>query len=95
MENACEPASMIVRSKAEGIALCSAFILECVLIAVGNLFVFILFAANKGLRKKSLLLVINMSFADLMLGALTLPIYIYINGLFTIASSGQEATLCL
>ena len=68
---------MVVISKAEGIALCSAFILECVLIVVGNLFVIILFAANKGLRKKSLLLVINMSFADLMLGALTLPIYIY------------------
>ena len=82
MENASEAASIIVRSKAEDIALCSAFILECVLIVVGNLFVIILFAANKGLRKKSLLLVINMSFADLMLGALTLPIYIYINGAF-------------
>ena len=82
MENASESASMIVRSKAEGIALCSAFILECVLIVVGNLFVIILFAANKGLRKKSLLLVINMSFADMMLGALTLPIYTYTNGAF-------------
>ena len=77
MENASGSASMIVRSKAEGIALCSAFIFECVLIVVGNLFVIILFAANKGLRKKSLLLVINMAFADLMLGTLTLPIYIY------------------
>ena len=82
MENVSEPGSIIVRSKAEGIALCSAFILECVLIVVGNLFVIILVTANKGLRKKSLLLVINMSFADLMLGALTLPIYIYINGAF-------------
>ena len=82
MENLSESASIIVRSKVEDIALCSAFVLECVLIVVGNLFVIILFAAYKGLRKKSLLLVINMSFADLMLGALTLPIYIYINGAF-------------
>ena len=76
MENASEAASMIVRSKAEGIALCSAFILECVFIVVGNLFVIILFVVNKGLRKKSPLLVINMAFADLMLGTLALPIYI-------------------
>ena len=77
MENASEAASIIVLSKAEGIALCSALMLECVFIVVGNLFVIILFAANKGLRKKSLLLVINIAFADLMLGILTLPIYIY------------------
>ena len=82
MENLSESASIIVCSKVEDIALCSAFVLECVLIVVGHLFVIILFAAYKGLRKKSLLLVINMSFADLMLGALTLPIYIYINGAF-------------
>ena len=89
MENASESASIIVRSKAEGIALCSAFILECVLIVVGNFLVIILFAVNKGLRKKSLLLVINMSFADLMLGK-TLPIYIYINGDFWNLWSGSD-----
>ena len=46
------------------------------------------------LRRKSLLLVINMAFADLMLGTLSLPIYIYsCRRLFT--SSGQEAIGCL
>ena len=94
MENASESASMIVGSKAEGIALCSAFILECVFIIVGNLFVIILFAANKGLRKKSLLLVINMAFADLMLGTLTLPIYIYTIGIvYKLWSGGYPSSL--
>ena len=82
MENASEEASMIVRSKAEGIALCSAFILECVFIVVGNLFAIILFATNKELRKENLLLAINMAFADLMLGTMSLPIYTHAVGAF-------------
>ena len=69
--------SRIVPSKAEGIALCTAFISACVFIAVGNMSTIILFAANIRLRKRSLFLVINMAFADLMLGIFSLPIYIY------------------
>ncbi|XP_078363693.1 adenosine receptor A3-like [Oculina patagonica] len=76
LENATD-SSMIVLSKAEGIALCSVFILESVFIVVGNLLTIVLFTVNKTLRKKSLFLVINMSFADLMLGTVSLPIYIY------------------
>ena len=49
-------------------------------IVVGNLLTTVLFARNKTLRKKSLFLVINMAFADLMLGALALPFYIYYLG---------------
>ena len=64
-------------SKAEGIALCSAFALEAVLIDVGNLLTIFLFATNKKLRKKILFLVINMAFADVMLGAVSLPLYVY------------------
>ena len=67
-------------SKSEGIALCSAFILSSVLITAGNLLTLVLFAATKPLRKKSLFLVMNMAFADLMLGAFTLPFYIYLVG---------------
>ena len=37
----------------------------------------VLFVMNQKLHKKGLFLVINMAFADLMLGAVTLPIYIY------------------
>ena len=72
--------SSSVPSKAEGVALCAAFILSCVLIVVGNLLTLVLFAVNRSLRKRSLFLVIIMAFADLMLGILSLPIYIYIVG---------------
>ena len=64
-------------SKAEAIALCSALTLIFVLIVVGNLLTVVLFVMNQKLHKKGLFLVINMAFADLMLGAVTLPIYIY------------------
>ena len=66
-------------SKAEGIALCSAFASEAVFIVIGNLLTIVLFAVNTKLRKKSLFLVINMAFADVMLGALTLPMYVYLS----------------
>ena len=69
--------SMIVPSKAEGIGWCSALILASLFIVLGNLLTIVLFARNKMLRKKSLCLVFNMAFADLMLGAVTLPFYIY------------------
>ena len=68
-----------VPSKAEGIVWCSVFALLSVFIVVGNLLTIVLFAVNKKLRKKSLFLVINMAFADLLLGALSLPLYVYID----------------
>ena len=78
-----ENASAFTRSfpsKAEGIAQCSAFILSSVLIIAGNLLTLVLFAVTKPLRKKSLFLVMNMAFADLMLGTFTLPFYIFVVG---------------
>ncbi len=69
--------TMIARSKAEGIALCSALILASVLIFVGNLLAIVLFAVYNKLRKESLILIINMAFSDLMLGTVSLPVYIY------------------
>ena len=69
--------SRIIPSKAEGIAFCTAFILLFVFIVVGNLVTVVLFVVNRRLRKRSLFLVINMACADLMLGIVTLPIYIY------------------
>ena len=70
----------VATSKAEGIAWCSAFILTTLLVVAGNLFTIILFAANKSLRRESLFLVINMAFADLMLGTLSMPGYIFFIG---------------
>jgi len=69
--------SRVVPSKVDGIALCTAFVLIFVFVVVGNLLTIVLFAVNRSLRKKSLLLVINMAFADLMLGILSLPLYIH------------------
>ena len=72
--------SMDFPSKPEGIVWCSVFILAAILIVVGNLLTIVLFVTNQRLRKKSLFLVINMAVADLMLGAVTLPMYIYWDG---------------
>ena len=69
-----------VLSKAEGIAWCTAYILASVFIVVGNLLTIVVFVFTKRLRKKSLFLVINMAFSDLMLGTVSLPVYIYIIG---------------
>ena len=69
--------SRIVPSKAEGIAFSIALIFSFLGIAIGNLLVIVLFAANRRLRKRSLFLFINMAFVDLMLGTVSLPIYIY------------------
>ena len=78
-----ENASAFTRSfssKEKGIALCSALILSSVLIIAGNLLTLVLFAVTKPLRRKSLFLVMNMAFADLMLGAFSLPFYIFAAG---------------
>ena len=76
-----ENASAFTRSfpsKAEWIALFSALILSSVLIVAGNLLTLVLFAVTKPLRRKSLFLVMNMAFADLLLGTFSVPFYIYI-----------------
>ena len=70
--------SMEVPPRADGIALCSAFVFEAVLILAGNVLTIVFFAMKKKLRKKSLLLVINMAFADVMVGTVSLPLYIYL-----------------
>lgn len=67
-------------SKVAGIVFCSAFILEAVLVVVGNLLTIVVFAVNRNLRKKSLLLVINMAFADLISGTVFLPRNTYLVG---------------
>ena len=72
---------MAFPSEAEGIVWCSIFTLASALIVIGNLLTIILFTVNKRLRKKSLILVINMAVSDLMLGAVSLPLYIYLVGL--------------
>ena len=90
-----ENASAFTRSfpsKAEEIALFSALILSSVLIIAGNLLTLVLFAVTKPLRRKSLFLVMNMAFADLLLGTFSVPFYIYITLLNMSISFGQQNT---
>ena len=68
-----------VPSRVEGITLSVVFLLEAVLIVTGNLLTIGLFAKEKKLRKKSLFLVVNMAFADLISGAVSLPLYVYLH----------------
>ena len=67
-------------SKAQGIALVTAFMFESAIIVMGNVLAIILFAREKKLRKKSLFLVMNMAVADVMMGAVFLPLYVYLLG---------------
>ena len=69
-------------TKAEGIAIFSAFISACFFIVAGNFLTVVLFALTKKLRKKSLVLVMNMAVSDLLQGAVSLPIYIFLRGDF-------------
>ena len=66
-------------SQTQGIALVIAFMVESRLILGGNVLAIILFLQEK-LRKKSLFLVMNMALADVMLGAVALPLYYLIVG---------------
>ena len=68
-----------VPSRVEGITVSVFFLLEAVLIVAGNFLTIGLFTKEKKLRKKSLLLVVNMAFADLISGAVCLPLYVYLS----------------
>lgn len=76
--NTSSSAMLPFSSRTEEIALCSAFVIEAVLIVLGNLLTIVLFALKKRLRKKSLFLVVNMAFADVMLGAVSLPFFVFL-----------------
>ena len=68
--------TMHLPSRTEEIAICSAIVIEADLIAGGNPLTIFLFVLGNKLRKQRLLLVINMAFADVMLGAVSLPLHI-------------------
>ena len=66
-------------SDAQVIAWSCAFALEAVVIFLGNLLTIVLFTFNKKPRnKKSLYLVMNMAFADLVWGGASLPSFVYL-----------------
>ena len=55
-----------------------AFVLEALLIIGGNLLTIAFFTLEKKERKKSFYLVFNMAFADVLLGAVSLPLFTYL-----------------
>ena len=65
-------------SKVEGAVFCSVLATEAALIVASNLLTLFLFAVTKKLRKRSLFLICSMACADLMIGTLSLPGYIYL-----------------
>ena len=62
----------------EGRVVVTAFMFESAIIVMRNMLVIILFAREKKLRKKSLFLVMNMAVADTVLGAVALPLHVYL-----------------
>ena len=64
-------------SQTQGIALVIAFMFDSGLILRGNVLAIIIFLQEK-LRKKSLFLVMSMVLTDVMLGAVALPLYVYL-----------------
>ena len=67
-----------VPSRVEGIKVSVFFLLEAVLIVTGNFLTIGLFATERKLQKKSLFLVVNTALADLISGAVSLPLYVYL-----------------
>ena len=65
-------------SQTQGIALVIAFMFDSGLILRGNVLAIIIFLQEKKLRKKSLFLVMSMVVTDVMLGAVALPLYVYL-----------------
>ena len=66
-------------SEAQVIAWSCALASEAAVIFLSNLLTIVLFTFNKKLRnKKSLYLVMNMAFADLVLGGASLPLFVYL-----------------
>lgn len=62
-----------------GIALwCTAFSLISIAILCANAIAIAVFEVTKSLRKKNQILMLNLAFADLLIGGIALPLYVYI-----------------
>ena len=70
------PTMMDTPSKEQGRVVVTTFMFESAIIVMGNMLLIILFAREKKFRKRSLFLVMNMALADIMFGAVALPLYV-------------------
>lgn len=60
---------------------CTAFAVEAVFVAAGNLFIIIVFAKTKELRgNRQLFFLMNLAMADVLVGILAEPLFVYILG---------------
>ena len=92
------PVHMDFPSRAKEIVVYSAIFnwFEALFIVTGNLVTIVFFALEKFLRKRrSLFLVINMAFTDVMLGALSVPLFVHLKVGFQLWSITQEVGVVL
>ena len=92
------PVHMDFPSRAKEIVVYSALFnwFEALFIVTGNLVTIVFFALGKFLRKRrSLFLVINMVFTDVMLGALSVPLFVHLKVGFQLWSITQEVGVVL
>ena len=90
------PAHGFPASRAEEIVVYSTLLFEALFIVTGNLVAIVFFALEREPRKrKSFFLVINMAFADVILGALSVPLFVYLKVGFQLWSITQEAGVVL
>ena len=78
VNNSASSNTLNVPFQIQHIAACSLVVFKAVSIVAGNSLLIILFGLKKKLRKKSLFLIVNMAIADVLLGAVTLPLKIYL-----------------
>lgn len=62
--------------KPEAIFWCVVFILEAILIIVGNLLTTVVFLRSRKLRKRRYYLMINLAISDTLVGALAMPLFV-------------------
>ena len=66
--------------QAEGVTWCFIFGAEALAVVVINIFTLLVFLSNKHLRKRSMVLLINLTFVDLLIGAFCMPDHLFTYG---------------
>ena len=78
-ENSTIPAPL-VKDKATAIFWCSFFILEALVIIIGNLLTTAVFLRTRKLRKRRYYLMVNLAISDTLVGALAIPMFVVAYG---------------
>lgn len=75
-----QPPPVVTISNRENQAWCVVYGLESAAIIIGNVIIIAAFAITKSLHKKTYLLLISLAVADLLVGAVPLPMFIHVIG---------------